>query len=107
MMDVTRLNQHIGKKIEERRKDAMYSQQKLADELSISRSSLANIENGRHQCSLIVLFQICKALNIETGDVLPTKEYVFGSHESMSIVDHLVKVEKISKADAKKIEKYL
>ena len=107
ILNAKRLNILIGKKIVDHRKAAMYSQTILSEKLSISRSSLANIEKGRQQCSISVLFEICLVLKIKPTDILPRLEEVFGLVEFRPSVEALMVDENISKKDAKKIEEYL
>ena len=47
------------------------SQNQLAELIGESRMVVANIENGRQQITVPVLYQICRALGAELHDVLP------------------------------------
>jgi transcriptional regulator with XRE-family HTH domain len=49
-------------------------QQQLAQLISLSRSSLANIEIGNHQPSIFTIYEIALALDCEIGDILPSKD---------------------------------
>lgn len=62
----------IGKKIKTIRKEMRFAQEELANKISLSRSSLSNIEIGKHQPSLYTLYEIALALNCEIQDLLPS-----------------------------------
>ncbi len=73
----------IGKKIKDARKKARLSQEGLAKKISLSRSSLSNIEIGKHQPSLYTLYELALALNCEIQDLLPSIE----DYKSKSEID--------------------
>jgi len=58
-------------KIERMKKDV--SQQNLADHLDLSRTSIMNIETGRHKPSLFQVLQIANYLNIDYTTLIPYK----------------------------------
>ncbi|TZE81977.1 helix-turn-helix domain-containing protein [Calorimonas adulescens] len=60
----------IGANIKKYRKQAGLTQQELADKANISRSYLADVENGRYNPSLETLNSIAKVLNIKVSDIL-------------------------------------
>ncbi len=62
----------IGRKIQYYRKKAGFTQQELADKISISLSYLTKIEaqNCDKPFSLEVLFEICDALQIPVSQLL-------------------------------------
>lgn len=64
----------IGERIKEKRKEVGINQQALAEEIKISRTSISNIEKGRHQPTLHLLFKICYALNLDIKSVIPSIE---------------------------------
>ena len=103
----SRLHTSVGNRIEQERKRAMFSQEQLSNQLTISRSTLANIENGRHQCSLNTLYEIASALKIEIALLLPTVEEIHNTVNNKTTIEYLVKSQKITKTDAMKLEKYL
>ena len=55
----------LGKRIKELRKNAGYTQEKLAELIDIETSSLSGIESGRHFPSLPTIEKIANTLNIE------------------------------------------
>lgn len=62
----------IGKNIKEWRKLKKIGQEDLADKISISRSSLSNIEIGNHQPTIHVIYEIALALDCDITDILPS-----------------------------------
>ena len=59
------------------------SQSRLAELIGESRMAVANIENGRQQLPILLLYKICKALDVELMDILPSvSEVTDGSHAS-------------------------
>ena len=61
----------IGVLIRGRRESLGLSQDALAHNLDLSRNTIGNIENGRHGPSLVTLFEIAEALQIEAQFLLP------------------------------------
>lgn len=59
------INQFIGNKIREVRKNKGISQEKLALDASIDRTYICDIENGNRNISLEIIEKISKALNIK------------------------------------------
>lgn len=55
----------LGKRIKELRKNAGYTQEKLAELIDIETSSLSGIESGRHFPSLPTLEKIANILHVE------------------------------------------
>ncbi|WP_158259094.1 helix-turn-helix domain-containing protein [Flagellimonas meridianipacifica] len=62
----------IGERIKSQRESLNISQLKLSEKLDISRSSISNIEVGRHQIPLHVLYEISRVLELDTKEFLPT-----------------------------------
>ena len=57
--------QQIGSLIRMRRKERRMTHEQLAEASGISRSTIANIEDGRHHSKLDTLSAIAKALDTE------------------------------------------
>ena len=55
----------LGKRIKELRKNAGYTQERLAELIEIETSSLSGIESGRHFPSLPTIEKIANKLNLE------------------------------------------
>ena len=63
-------NEKIGENIKELRKKKKLGQEDLANLISLSRSSLSNIEIGNHQASIQTIYEIAVALNCNLIDIL-------------------------------------
>lgn len=61
----------IGKMVAQRRKTLGMTQEDLAPQIGLSRTSLANIERGRQKVLVHQLFALASALQMETADLLP------------------------------------
>jgi transcriptional regulator with XRE-family HTH domain len=61
----------IGSRISELRKFHNENQQELANKIGLKRSTISNIELGRQQVSLHLLYRICQVYNAEIYSLLP------------------------------------
>lgn len=68
------LYESIGNNIKMMRKIKKLGQQDLAKKISLSRSSLSNIEIGNHQPSIYTIYEIILALECKIEDILPSLE---------------------------------
>lgn len=59
----------IGRKIVKARNAAGLSQEDVAGEAEVNRAHYSNIENGKANFSIEMLFKICKALKIKESDL--------------------------------------
>jgi DNA-binding XRE family transcriptional regulator len=59
----------LGKKIQQARKKAGYTQEELAADLRISRTHMGHIEQGRKSPSLELLEKIARALKLKVSDL--------------------------------------
>lgn len=66
----------IGDRIKSRREQLNMNQLELSDKLNISRSSVSNIEVGRHQVPLFTLYEISKVLELNIKDLIPSFDEV-------------------------------
>lgn len=64
----------LGVRVRQRRDELKLTQEQLAKRIGISRSSLANIERGRHYAPVHLLLALAEALQVEMGELLPTHE---------------------------------
>jgi len=72
----TELYNLIGSNIKKLRKSKKLGQEDLAKLISLSRSSLSNIEIGKHQPSVFTIYEIASALNCSLDKILPSiKDY--------------------------------
>jgi len=66
----------LGERIKDRREESRLSQQQLSEAVSnvypLKRSSISNIERGRQQPPIHVLYAICNILNFDIQTILPT-----------------------------------
>ena len=69
------IQEKIGKRITELRKEKELSQQKFAYEADIERSFLTHIEKGRKNISVGTLERILVALEISVKDFFDSKEF--------------------------------
>jgi len=60
-----------GKKIAEIRRKQRLTQEALAHDVSLTRTSIVNIEKGKQQLLLHTLIQIAHALKTEPAELLP------------------------------------
>ena len=70
-MDQDDLHAALGKKIRERRQASGLTQMELADRVSISRTSLTNMELGRQRLLIDQLYKMAEVLNAKPQDLLP------------------------------------
>ncbi|MGO8990132.1 MAG: helix-turn-helix domain-containing protein [bacterium] len=63
--------QQLGENIRNRRKYRKLSQERLADLVGLTRTSMTNIEKGRQRPPLHTLCEIIEHLRADIGDLLP------------------------------------
>jgi transcriptional regulator with XRE-family HTH domain len=69
------IQEKIGKRITQLRKDKKLSQQKFAYEADVERSFLTHIEKGRKNISVGTLERILTALEVSFKDFFNDKEF--------------------------------
>ncbi|MFN8552533.1 MAG: helix-turn-helix transcriptional regulator [Candidatus Obscuribacterales bacterium] len=84
-IDEKLLYQKLGEELKKRRKGIPLSQEQLAKEVGIERTSVTNIEAGRQKAPLHVLYEVCKVLGVELTDLLPASGEV--SQEQPVLLD--------------------
>jgi transcriptional regulator with XRE-family HTH domain len=72
VIDRREINQRFGKRLALYRKRAGLSQERLAEALSLTRTSITNIEHGRQPIQLPTLYAIADALGVEPTDLMPS-----------------------------------
>ncbi len=82
-VDERELYRMVGKQLRERREKLKLSQNTIADDVGVQRTSITNIESGRQKPPLHLLYSICLALKIELADILPKT----GDVELRNVVD--------------------
>jgi transcriptional regulator with XRE-family HTH domain len=70
------LYSQFGRILAEARNKKKMSQEVLARELGLSRTSITNIEKGRQPVQLHTLYQISQLLSVELKDLLPAPQLV-------------------------------
>ena len=73
MIPSTVIYKFIGAKVQSFRKKAGLTQSKLAEVVSLDRSSITNIENGRQKILAHTVYHLAAALGIEPENLLPAK----------------------------------
>lgn len=63
--------EYVGYKIREARKLRNMNQTQFSEIIGLSRGSLGNIEAGRQKITIENLGKICRALNINSKELLP------------------------------------
>ena len=103
--EITYLYQYVGDRIRSKRIEQGISQESLASQLSLSRASVANIENGRQKISLHLLIDIIQIFSSEIQYFLPTfkNEQISLKREWKEQVKHKAK----DKESQKKLTSFL
>ena len=64
----------LGQRIKDRREELGFSQHQLAENVSniypIKRSSISNIERGKQQPPLHIIYEICKAIRLDVQNYI-------------------------------------
>ncbi len=71
LQGIERFYSELGEKIKVERLRHRISQEELAGFLGLTRSSIINLEKGRHRPSVYQLLQIAAMLNIEYTKLIP------------------------------------
>jgi len=74
MADFDDLYAEVGRKLRQARVTQGLSQEKLAQQLGISRASVVNIEAGRQRAPLHLLWQLSEALATDLSLLIPRRE---------------------------------
>lgn len=77
----------IGRRIYKARKDLDISQEELSSRVSLTRTSITNIEKGRQKLLVHTLIEIASALNIEAETLLPKIEDNFDIEDANQYLD--------------------
>ena len=80
-----RLYELLGQTIADKRDNKAFTQQQLADKVSLTRTSITNIERGRQHIQLHTLYLLAKALSVEVVDMLPSRKSVENAGGEKSI----------------------
>lgn len=77
----------LGLNIKQQRKLQKIGQDELAQLISLSRSSLSNIEIGKHQPSILTIYEIALALECSLSKLLPPIEEYNTDHIEEKFVE--------------------
>lgn len=86
MISAKKLDDYLGKKIKEKRESftsGKLTQSELANLISLSRASVANIEAGTQSVSIFHLYMISEALNLNIADFLPSISEIKGLEDDV------------------------
>jgi transcriptional regulator with XRE-family HTH domain len=72
----TSLYRILGERIKKMRMEMDMSQDALANSVGLGRTSITNIELGKHNVSLPILYKIPEVLKVDLHFILPTHEEV-------------------------------
>lgn len=72
--------EEVGQRIRRIRKQRKLTQGVLADRVSLSRTSITNIEKGRQRLLLHTFAEIAEALQVEPASFLPKTDMEPGRH---------------------------
>ena len=98
------LYKFVGKRIRAVREKRKVSQERLAKQIGLTRTSVTNIEGGRQKLLLHTLVEIAKQLHVPTVDLLPneTNELKLPSGVPASVERWIGSVVKTQSKGAKK-----
>ena len=68
-----RFSNELGATIRARRKALKWTQEKLADESGVNRTTICAIESGRRTCDMTTLVLLCSTLGLRITIVSPVK----------------------------------
>src|SRR5688572_18065689 len=69
--EIKALYSQLGRVIQQRRKVVRKTQAQLANDLRLTRASIANMETGRQRIMVHQLYDLAAALEMPIGDLLP------------------------------------
>ena len=91
MADFDDLYGEVGRKLRQARVTQGLSQERLAQQLGISRASVVNIEAGRQRAPLHLLWQLSEALGTDLSLLIPRREELTPSVKQIVLDPAMVK----------------
>lgn len=73
MADLDAIYKGVGQRVRKAREAKRLTQARLAEMVSLSRTSITNIELGRQKLLVHTLWDIAEALGVDVRQILPTK----------------------------------
>lgn len=96
------LRENIGKKIKLARKKAEYTQEQLAEKLSLSTRYISQLERGIAFGSATTITSICKALNITSDflfeDIIQTDTPILTDLVEQTFLENYLKLDPYNKS---------
>ena len=74
----------IGKKIREYRDSKAMTQERLAHELGLTRTSMVHIENGNQSLTIDRIYKIAELLNVSVEKLLPSIQNIKDPFDAIS-----------------------
>jgi transcriptional regulator with XRE-family HTH domain len=87
-----RLYLELGVRVRRRREALGKTQEELATDVGVSRSSIANIERGQQHAPVHVLLGLAEALRVEMRELLPTRAELVALVDASRDVPKLVNI---------------
>ena len=69
-----KLYEAVGRRVREARKAAKLTQESLASRVSLTRTSVTNIEKGRQKLLLHTLFDLASVMKVPVNQLIPESE---------------------------------
>lgn len=73
---LVKLQTRFGEKLREIRERAGVSQERLAELAGVHRTYISTVERGKRNISLVNIFRIAEALDVEMQELMPTRAEV-------------------------------
>ena len=89
---IQRFYRDVGSRVRAARATAGMTQEDLASELSIGRSSIANLEAGRQRIPLHTLMLIADILKVQPAELLPRRSISEHVDDFFNVDEQLAKV---------------
>lgn len=90
-MSRTDIKKHFGEQVKARRKGLGYNQTQFGQLLGLTRTSVMNIESGRHSPTLEGFYKISCLLKCDPNDLLPKPKLLTENHYETVIVKKIKK----------------
>jgi transcriptional regulator with XRE-family HTH domain len=91
MADFDALYAEVGRRLRQARVTQGLSQERLAQQLGISRASVVNIEAGRQRAPLHLLWQVSEALGTDLSLLVPRREELSPTAKETTLDPAMVK----------------
>ena len=82
-----RVQAGFGSRLQQARNEKNLSQKQLAEALRITRTSVSNIERGRHRVFLDQVYLAARFIGVNVQDLLPPRDEIFVSPAEPSLAE--------------------